>query len=456
MGPLDIQLNFLAAPSSRTRGPVTRRACAIGVVAAACLLSGTVTSSSALGHMRPPRTSQSAPKSGGTVGSGGAGALGRNKRATRHSTRRARRQTRPPRHSRSACQHKRHCHKGKSPVPGGGAGPESGGGPTSGPPGTPTFPGREGGGEGLPGPQSPAEPLRLFSISSVFNDLLGASPPLAGGSPAIVAAFRHQVATHQGHVVINTTEWSTPVYTVAADAPTVALIGQSSICPRPGGVFAGFRAQIEAVPLPSSALPAAGTDKEVIVWQPSTGHLWELWRVIKEAGHWTACWGGEIENATASNGVFPAPFGAGASGLSLLGGQIHIEDLEHGAINHALEVLLPDTKAGEFVWPADRTDGTSNASDAIPEGTRLRLSPSLDLSTLHLSAPALTIATAIQRYGMIVGDTAGDVALSAQDPTPLLNEGRANPYDRLLPAPFDTLDALPWHKLEVVSPSFHG
>ncbi len=257
-------------------------------------------------------------------------------------------------------------------------------------------------------------------------------------------------------MVINTTEWSTPVYTVAADTPTIALVGQSSICPRPGGVFSGFQAQIEAVPLPSSALPAAGTDKEVVVWQPSTGHLWELWRVVKEAGLWTACWGGEIDSAMTSDGVFPAPFGAGASGLSLLGGQIHIEDLEHGAINHALEVLLPHTKAGEFVWPADRTDGESNATDAIPEGTRLRLNPGLDLSSLHLSAPGLVIATALQRYGMIVGNTAGSVALSAQDPTPLMSEGRANPYKSLLPAPFDTLDSVPWNELEVISPAFRG
>lgn len=317
-------------------------------------------------------------------------------------------------------------------------------------------PGGEGGGEGQPGPASPAEPLRLFSAGSVFNKQLPGSPPLAGDSAAIVTAFRHQIETHQGKVVINTTSWSTPVYTVAGNAPTVAIFGENTTCPRPGGIFAGFQAQIQAVPLPASAVPAAGTDKEVIVWQPATGHLWELWRVIGEGGRWTACWGGEIENANTSDGVLPAPFGAGASGLSLLGGQIHIEDLEHGAINHALEVLLPDTKSGEFVWPADRTDGTSQAGDAIPEGTRLRLSPSLELSTLHLSAPALAIATAIQHYGMIVGDTAGDVALSAQDPTPLIREGKANPYDHLLPSPYDTLDTIPWERLEVVSPAYTG
>lgn len=301
-----------------------------------------------------------------------------------------------------------------------------------------------------------AEPLRLFSPSSFFNASLPAATPLAANSTQLVAAFAEQVSRYGGHAVINTTEWSTPVYVVGADAPAVALVGVSSICPRPEGIFSGFQAQIEAVPIPAGALPAGGTDKEVVVWQPSTGHLWELWRVLHENGTWTACWGGEFENAYTSEGVLPAPFGAAASGLSLLGGQIHVEDLEHAQINHALEVLMPDTAAGTFVWPADRTDGESHAADAIPEGTRFRLNPSLNLAALHLTPSALAIAVALQRYGLIVGDTAGAVAFSAQDTTPMIAEGKANPYDTLLPHPYDELDAIPWGQLEAIAPDFRG
>jgi hypothetical protein len=302
-----------------------------------------------------------------------------------------------------------------------------------------------------------AEPLRLFSAESVFNRELPASAPLASNSVQLVSAFQAQVSKYYGHAVINTTEWSAPVYVVGANTPTIALVGESSICPRPEGVFSGFQAQIEAVPVPADALPAAGTDKELIIWQPSTGHLWEFWRALKEAGHWTACWGGEIADAYTSDGVFPAPFGASAAGLSLLGGQIHLEDLERGTINHALELLLPDTLSSEFVWPADRTDGGSKDADSIPEGTRFRLNPSVDLATLHLSKLALEIATAIQRYGMIVGDTSGSVALTAQDPTPLIAEGKPNPYTTLLGGdPYDVLDAVPWSQLQVISPSYHG
>lgn len=360
----------------------------------------------------------------------------------------------------------------------GGGSSSSGSGPSSGGSGSESSGGSSGGSSSGDGPSSPgettgsgesssdsstgslqnsAEPLRLFSASSVFNEQLPSSAPLASDSATLVKAFTSQVSKYYGHVMINTTEWSTPVYVVGPNAATTALVGESSICARPEGVFSGFQEQIDAVPIPANALPAAGTDKEVIVWQPSTGHLWELWRVLKEGGHWTACWGGEIADAYTSEGIFPAPFGAGASGLSLLGGQIHLEDLEHGAIDHALEVLMPETARSEFVWPADRTDGETSSSTAIPEGTRFRLKASLNLASLHLNAAALEIATAIQRYGMIVADTAGAVALSAQDPTPLIEEGKPNPYNTLMSTdPDDVLDAIPWGELEVVSPSYHG
>lgn len=407
------------------------------------------------------------PGDGSVAGVGvGSGASGPFRSTSKHAHKRKATRGAHARNRAKACLRRRRCHRPKpKQIPKRGAPGEGKGGSVTGAsnasavPGNPLqpqlgaslFPS-----EATPGPSSPSEPLRLFSAQSVFNEQLPGSPPLASNSAALVADFVHQVAKYQGHVVINTTEWSTPVYVVPADAPTVAMVGKSSTCPRPEGVFAGFQAQIEAVPLPAGAVPAAGTDKEVVVWQPSTRHLWELWQVVNEAGRWRACWGGEIPDALSSDGIFPAPFGAGASGLSLLGGQIHLEDLQRGTIDHALEILMPDTAASGYVWPADRTDGTSTASDAIPEGTRLRLSPSLNLSSLHLSRPALEIATAIQRYGMIVGDTAGSVALSAQDPTPLMREGGANPYDTLLPSPYDTLDSIPWNRLEVVSPGYQG
>ncbi len=302
----------------------------------------------------------------------------------------------------------------------------------------------------------PSYALRLFSAQSFFNQPLAASAPQASDSAQLVAAFNHQVQTYYGHVVINTTEWSAPVYTVPANAPTTAVVARNSTCPRGEGIFQPFAQDMSAVPIPAGAQAAKGTDEDMVVWQPSSGHEWELWRAQREDGQWTACWGGELQDAYTSEGVLPEPLGVSAAGLSILAGQIHLEELQHGTITHALEVTLPDTAASQFVWPANRTDGTSDDAYSIPEGTRLRLKSSVSLSSLHLNPAALEIATAIQRYGMIVADTAGAVALEAQDPTPLMREGKPNPYATLLSGgPYETLKAVPWEDLEAVSPSYH-
>ncbi len=299
--------------------------------------------------------------------------------------------------------------------------------------------------------QAAATSLKLFAPHSIFNRRLPARTPLNPHSGRIVRAFTSQVRDHDGHVVVNTTQWSAPVYVVGPDAPLVAVSGRNLGCPRPEGIFAPFARQIAAVPIPPDAVPAAGTDADLIIWQPSTGRLWELWRAAGSGAQWSACWGGRFANARTSSGIFPRPFGVSASGLSILAGQIHLEDLRQHHIDHALIVGLPHTARGR-VWPANRDDGTSDAPDAIPEGTRLRLRAGLDLTKLRLHPAGLQIATAIQRYGMIVSDTSGAVSLSAQDPSPLIRAGQPDPYDALLrPGQYSVTEGIPWDQLQVVS-----
>ena len=271
-----------------------------------------------------------------------------------------------------------------------------------------------------------------------------------------MAAFNHQVQTYYGHVVINTTEWSAPVYTVPANAPTTTVVARNSTCPRSEGIFQPFAQDISAVPIPAGAQAAKGTDEDMVVWQPSSGHEWELWRAQREEGSGRRAGGASSRTPTPAKACSPNRWECRPPGLSILAGQIHLEELQQGTITHALEVTMPDTASSGWVWPANRTDGTSDDAYSIPEGTRFRLKPSVNLSSLHLNPAALEIATAIQRYGMIVADTSGAVALEAQDPTPLMREGKPNPYEKLLPGgPYETLNAVPWSELEVVSPNYH-
>jgi hypothetical protein len=50
---------------------------------------------------------------------------------------------------------------------------------------------------------------------------------------------------------------------------------------------------------------------------------------------------------------------------------------------------------------------------AIPQGARVQLDPTLNLKELGLTGYELTIAKALKRYGMILGDTGGALSLYA-------------------------------------------
>lgn len=292
-----------------------------------------------------------------------------------------------------------------------------------------------------------------FASTSFWNTPLPASTALDSNSSTLVAAFVNGYHKAYGTVTINTTQYTSPVYTVPASEPTVAVKAKN--CQGGTYVSPALTLQLSAVPIPSRAISAAGTDSDMIVYQPSNNREWEIWKATESNGQWSACAGGEISGVSSATGIFPYPFGVAASGLSLLGGQIHLSDISAGAINHALSVAFPATEAGVFVAPADRTDGYVTGSEAIPEGTRFRLNPSLDLASLGLSPAALEIATAIQKYGIIINDTSGAVSFNGQDPAPQVNAGQANPYDAWFQGQpsYEVLSAVPWNQLQAVAPT---
>jgi hypothetical protein len=284
-----------------------------------------------------------------------------------------------------------------------------------------------------PPPSSTNEPFRFFSPTSFWNEPVSASVPLDSSSAAVVGAFDQEITAaeeaKQGLPNINVTSWSVPVYTVPATQPTVKVTLTDPSRAPGGPALAGAW---EAVPLPSNALPAVGTDKHLVVWQPSTNKLWEFWRLEDATKGWQAEWGGAMQNVSSDSGAYGpeawlgarTEWGASATSLSIAGGLITLEDLEKGQINHALAMAIPSPRAELYASPAQRTDGWVTAPDSIPEGAHLRLDPNLDLASLKLPRFTLMMAEAAQKYGIFIRDTAGNVAFYAQDPTPT----GTNPY----------------------------
>jgi hypothetical protein len=302
-------------------------------------------------------------------------------------------------------------------------------------------------------PATPPAAPRVFAANSVWNAPLPADAPIIPQSSTYVTELQQQMQSHGEW--INTNQYSIPVYTVGPRQPLVPVkLDQSG----PGSVGELARTFAAGVPIPTGAHAAAGTDQSLVIWQPSRNVLWEFWRAHPVNGVWHAYWGGKMSDVSGSPGYFenPSDWGGSATSLGLLGGLMTVSDLRSGRIDHALAMAIPTSAQGRFVYPAQRSDGHDPSPSAIPEGTRFRLNPHLNIGALHLPPLTRMIALAAQRYGMIVRDQAGSVSLYAQDPTPTGSNPYTGPhglFDGM--APYQLLRPFPWSQLQVVSPGWN-
>lgn len=318
-------------------------------------------------------------------------------------------------------------------------------------------------------PQEPAPPAdnpavdeRLFAPDSVWNASLSNSAPLDPSSVARMAAFDAEI---QNEITVGIGPWidevrySTPLYRVAPDQPRVPVKLDT------GAWGAPLQAALaQGVPIPDDAQPAAGTDGQLTIYQPSSDTLWELYQASRMADGWHATWGGVMQQASKSPGYYTGSswpgltgiqgwnWGSTATSLPVIGGTIMIDELQRGHIDHALAMNIPNPCAGVFSWPAQRSDGSMTADDCLPEGAHLRLDPALDLSTLNLPPITRMLAEAAQRYGIIVRDKTGHATgFYAEDPSPTGSNPYIGPdglFDGLPPWKF--LPKFPWGHLELL------
>ena len=288
-------------------------------------------------------------------------------------------------------------------------------------------------------------PGNPFSPTSFWNAPLAAQARVSPRSRAYVNELVRQVNTYGPW--LNTTSYSVPVYVVAANQATQHVTLDTW--------GPDLQAAFDAVPIPANAQAATGTDEHMVIWQPSTNKMWEFWQMHQEPDGWHARWGGEMDNVSTNPGYFTHTgqtnnWGATATGLPLLGGLITQADLQRGYINHALAISLVETAPATWSWPAQRTDGSyfTPGITPIPEGTRFRLNPNLNIASLHLPTLDREIAQAAQTYGIVVRDKSGAVSLYGQDPINL----PTNPWPQELDndSPHTYLSWFPWNQLQAL------
>jgi hypothetical protein len=292
---------------------------------------------------------------------------------------------------------------------------------------------------------------RFFNPKSIWNAPIAPDAAPDRDSAAMVADLRAQVQSgFDRHFppTINTVTYSSPVYTVTAGQARVpvALVGSRR---QWGGKLA--RQLGAGVPIPPGARAAWGGDHHMVVWQPATDTMWELWGAEPADGRWEVDWGGVMRHVSRSPGYFSDSSGiqpgATATSLPLAGGLITQADVARGRIDHALAMAIPRSRSGVWSLPAQRTDGNVKSPTAIPAGARFRLDPRLDVDALGLPPFTAMMAKAAQRYGIYVRDTSPTVTFYAQDPVTM----GANPWPGAIkPSSAEVLRRFPWERLEVM------
>ena len=167
-------------------------------------------------------------------------------------------------------------------------------------------------------------------------------------------------------------------------------------------------------PVPEYAVPATGTDSSIAIYDADTDTLWEWWQMIKTGPYqWAAEWGSRTLNASQKYNGQADVGSVCAAGLmgSLL--QIGIGEVQNGAINHALGLVILAPKRG-ISWPARQDDGWVDDVNAPTQGQWCRLNPALNVDAQPWNPLLKMVARAMQTYGGTCFDKGGAVAFSGE------------------------------------------
>ncbi|MDX8390121.1 MAG: hypothetical protein R8M38_06490 [Mariprofundaceae bacterium] len=311
---------------------------------------------------------------------------------------------------------------------------------------------------GKPSQLPTLQSLNLYAPSSPINQKIAADAILDEKSADFVSLIVEAAA--EGGFLIELKQYSAPVYFANANTPRFDV---NIAC---GSQWGGGITTLKGVPIPSFAEPAqdidgasnpivegvcgedADQDNQMIILDPITRCEYDLFQARSEQGEWVASWANSI--SMDSTGIYEQGFSSRGSGFTTLAGLIWPDELQSGQINHALSLTYPFAKAGGPVSPASESDGISTHPFALPEGARIRLDPTLDLSTLSLSGAEMAIARALQEYGMFVVDD-GTLGVSIEAVDPRSAEG--NPYQGIFDEEeeFPFLSNIPLDRLQVLA-----
>jgi hypothetical protein len=295
----------------------------------------------------------------------------------------------------------------------------------------------------------PAQPggivYRAFEDTSYWNQPLPRSAPVDPNSSDIISFLQTDSTTDYVQMSGTTSSglWGNPVYWASAKDEAYAVANQTG-CSSPPPEF-------DSVRIPKGANPDGTSDASMTVYDLSSGLVYAMWKATYTAStdSWSSC-GGTVYYV-GSNGLAGSlpqsdePRNQGHRGIPPSSFAVRYDEIQAGEIDHVLKIAVNTTQC-EHVFPMTGDECGTTAQFAPPEGTRIRIKPSVDLSKLGLSPSALIVAQALQTYGAVIGDqSSGPVALKVEN---VVAEGQGNLWDGLLKS--TSLSAIPLSDYEVI------
>jgi hypothetical protein len=239
-------------------------------------------------------------------------------------------------------------------------------------------------------------------------------------------------------------EFAIPIWDVATDTAmqtvTCTMSPAWGTCPFANGV-----------PIPREAYPHTGSDGAMVVVDWTNRTSYEFWQFRRQLDGLLTSWGAvQSSDGTGWGGLGSST----AAGASRLGGVVRVAELESGRIPHALVMSIDNACAREFRAPAVKTDGNSSRADCTPQGARLQLEPTLDLTAIAGISPGERIVgKALQEFGVYVIDKGGaPMAISfelARDAVSANQPGAVYVANGLSWDYFD-MPKIPWARLRVL------
>ena len=188
-------------------------------------------------------------------------------------------------------------------------------------------------------------------------------------------------------------------------------------------------------PVGVDTLIESGSDRHALIVNRDTCTLYELYALAGSGSSWTA--GSGAIFPLGSDALRPSGWtSADAAGLPIFPGLVRWDEVQAGAITHAIRFTAQQTDQS-FLWPARHQAGTAANPSLPPMGARFRLKASYDIS--HFSVQTQVILRAMQHYGLILADNGSNWFFSGtQDaawPDSLLSELKTVPAGQ-----FDAVD----------------